>query len=44
MDWVGQNLGRKDPRASQLAEFLGRPAKFYVGLAHGFEDMCLHKE
>jgi hypothetical protein len=25
-------------------KLLGRPAMFYVGLARGFEDMCLHKE
>jgi hypothetical protein len=37
MDRVGQTPGRKGPRA-------GRLARFYVGLAHGFEDMCLHEE
>jgi hypothetical protein len=37
MDRVGQTPGRKGARA-------GRSAMFYVGLASGFEDMCLHME
>jgi hypothetical protein len=44
MNWLGQTLGRKGPKAGRLAKLLGRPTMFYVSLAHGFEDTCLHEE
>jgi hypothetical protein len=28
----------------QPAKLLGWPTMFYVGLAHGFKDTCLHEE
>jgi hypothetical protein len=44
MDRVGQTPGRKGPKAGRLAKLLGRLDLFYVSLAHGFEDTCLHEE
>jgi hypothetical protein len=31
-------------RSGRLTKFLGWPAMFYVGLARGFKDTCLHEE
>jgi hypothetical protein len=44
MDRVGQIPGRKGTKAGRPAKLLARPAMFYVGLARGFKDTCLHKE
>jgi hypothetical protein len=44
MDRVGQTLGRKGPRVGRLAKLFGRSAMFYVGLACGLKDTCLHEE
>jgi hypothetical protein len=44
MDRVGQTPGRKGPRVGRHAKLLGRLAMFYVSLALGFQDTCLHEE
>jgi hypothetical protein len=44
MDQVGQTLGQKGPKVGRPVKLLGQPVMFYVSLACGFEDMCLHEE
>jgi hypothetical protein len=40
----GPNPRPKGSKGRPTPKLFGRPAMFYVGLAHGFEDTCLHEE
>jgi hypothetical protein len=41
-EWA--NPGPKGTKGRRPAKLLGRPVVFYVGMAHGFKDTCLHEE